>query len=198
MGNEDIKLIKELREKTGCGVMECKTAIREAAGDVSKAELILREKGLAGVQKKASRVTGEGVIHSYIHSNKKVGVLIEVNCETDFVARSDVFSEMVHDLAMQIAALSPLYISEEDVPGEDTERERELYRNMALKEGKPENVVDKIVDGKLKKYYEQFCLLHQPFVKDQDKKIIDLINGVIQKTGENISVKRFTRFQVGE
>ncbi len=194
----DAKQVKSLRDTTGAGIMDCKKALQEAGGDAEKALRILREKGLAEVKKRAGRATTEGVIDAYIHLNNRVGVLIEVNCETDFVARNEQFLSMVHDIAMHIAAASPLYISAEDIPEEVIASEKEIYRTQALNEGKPEKVVEKIVEGRLKKFYEQVCLLHQPFVKDQDITVGDLVTRVAANTGENISVRRFVRYQVGE
>ena len=190
--------VKELRETTGAGVMDCKQALQEAGGDVDKAMRILREKGLAGAQKKAGRTAADGVVDSYIHLNNRIGVLLEVNCETDFVARNEEFRSMVHDIAMHIAAAKPLYISPEDVPEEVLAEEREINRNRALKEGKPEKVVDKIVDGRMKKYFEEVCLLEQPFVKEPDITIDEMVKRTIAAVGENIVVRRFARFQVGE
>jgi elongation factor Ts len=190
--------VKELRENTGAGVMDCKQALQEAEGDVDKAMRILREKGLAGAQKKAGRIAADGIIDSYIHLNNRIGVLLEVNCETDFVARNEDFRTIVHDIAMHIAAAKPLYVSSEDVPEEVLAEEREINRNRALKEGKPEKVVDKIVDGRMKKYFEEVCLLDQPFVKDPEITIEEMVKRTIAAVGENIVVRRFARFQVGE
>lgn len=192
------KQVKELRESTGAGIMDCKQALQEAGGDVEKAVRILREKGLAGAQKKAGRSAADGIIDAYIHLNNRIGVLVEVNCETDFVARNETFRAMVHDIAMHIAAARPLYVSPEDIPAEVLEQEKEINRNRALKEGKPEKVVDKIVEGRLKKYYEEVCLLDQPFVKDPEITVGDLVKRTIAAVGENIVVRRFARFQVGE
>ena len=190
--------VKELRDSTGAGIMDCKKALQESEGDIEKALRILREKGLAGAQKKSGRVASDGIIDSYIHLNSRIGVLLEVNCETDFVARNETFRAMVHDVAMHIAASSPLYVSPEDIPEDVLEQEREINRNRALKEGKPEKVVDKIVEGRLKKYYEEICLLEQPFVKDPEISIAELVQRTIAAVGENIVVRRFARFQVGE
>ncbi|MBC7229163.1 MAG: translation elongation factor Ts [Actinobacteria bacterium] len=190
--------VKELRESTGAGIMDCKQALQEAGGDMEKAVRILREKGLAGAQKKAGRSAADGIVDAYIHLNNRIGVLLEVNCETDFVARNETFRAMVHDIAMHIAAANPLYVSPEDVPEELLDQEREINRSRALKEGKPEKVVDKIVEGRLKKYYEEVCLLEQPFVKDPEITIRELVQRTIAATGENIVVRRFVRFQVGE
>ena len=190
--------VKELREATGAGIMDCKSALQEAGGDVEKATRILREKGLAGAQKKAGRITADGIIDSYIHVNNRIGVLLEVNCETDFVARNETFRTMVHDIAMHIAASKPIFVSSEDVPETVLEEEREINRNRALKEGKPEKVVDKIVEGRIKKYFEEVCLLDQPFVKDPDITVGELVKQIIAAVGENVVVRRFVRFQVGE
>lgn len=190
--------VKDLRESTGAGIMDCKQALQEAEGDVDKATRLLREKGLAGAQKKAGRIAADGIIDAYIHLNNRIGVLLEVNCETDFVARNETFRAMVHDIAMHIAASKPLFVSSDDVPESVLEEEREINRNRALKEGKPEKVVDKIVDGRMQKYFEEFCLLDQPFVKDPDMTIGDLVKQTIAAVGENVVVRRFSRFQVGE
>jgi elongation factor Ts len=192
------QLIKELREKTGAGVMDCKSALKEAQGDSEQAILVLRKKGLAAAEKKAGRVTSEGLIHSYIHAGGKIGVLIEVNCETDFVARTSEFNEFVHNLAMHIAAAEPRYVSKEDVTEEDLSREREIYAEQAHETGKPEKVIEKIVDGKMSKYYSQVCLLDQPYIKDPDKTVETLIKEAIASFGENIRVNRFVRFRLGE
>lgn len=192
------QMVKELREKTGAGIMDCKKALAECGGDMEKATEALRKKGLATAAKKASRATNEGLIHAYIHMGGKIGVLIEVNCETDFVARTDEFKELVHNLAMQVAASAPLYVSKEDVPEEVLEKERKLYREQALEQGKPEKVVDRIVEGKLNKFYQEICLLEQPYIREPEKTISQLITEYIAKLGENIRVKRFTRYQLGE
>lgn len=192
------ELVKELREKSNAGMMDCKKALVESKGDIKKAEEILKEKGLAQASKKAFRATKEGIIDSYIHLGSRVGALVEVNCETDFVARNEMFKNLVHDILLHIAAAAPLYVSKEDVPGEVLDKEKELYRKQALNEGKPENILDKIAEGKLKKYYEENCLLEQPFVKDNDIKIGDLVKQNIAKIGENIVIKRFERYVLGE
>lgn len=191
-------LVKKLRKKSSAGMMDCKKALVESKGDMARAEEILKEKGLVKASKKASRAAKEGMIHSYIHPGSKVGVLLEVNCETDFVARNEMFKNLVHDIALHIAALAPLYISKEDVPKDVLDKERELYKKQALNEGKPENIVEKIAEGKLKKYYEENCLLEQLFVKDSDKNIGDLVKENIAKIGENIVIKRFVRYVVGQ
>jgi len=192
------ELVKELREKSNAGMMDCKKALVESKGDIKKAEEILNEKGLVQASKKAFRATKEGIIDSYIHLGSRIGVLVEVNCETDFVARNEMFKNLVHDILLHIAAAAPLYVSKEDVPGEVLDKEKELYRKQALNEGKPENILDKIAEGKLKKYYEENCLLEQPFVKDNDVNIGDLVKQNIAKIGENIVIKRFERYVLGE
>jgi len=193
-----VELVKELREKSSAGMMDCKKALVESNGDIKKAEEILKEKGLAKASKKASRATKEGTIDSYIHTGSKIGVMVEVNCETDFVARNEMFKNFVHDIALHITAAAPLYISKEDVPQEVLDKEKELYRKQALNEGKPEKIIDRIAEGKLKKYYEENCLLEQLFVKDNDVKIGDLLKQHIAKMGENIVIKRFERYILGE
>ncbi len=192
------KMVKELRDKTGAGMMDCKKALVETNGDMEKAVDLLRKKGLAAAAKRAGRETKEGIIGSYIHAGGKIGVLVEVNCETDFVARTDEFQELVKDLSLHITAAAPLYLSPEDVPEEVIEREKEIYRSQALEEGRPEKIIDKIVEGKLKKFYEEVCLLNQKFVKDPAKTVADRISETIAKLGENIKVSRFVRFQLGE
>lgn len=191
-------MVKELRDKTGAGMMECKKALVEAQGDMEKAIEIIRERGLAAAAKKASRVTAEGIVDAYIHMGGKIGVLVEVNCETDFVAKTEEFQALVKDIAMQIAAMNPKYVSREDVPAEVIEKEKEILRIQALNEGKPERVIDKIVDGRIGKFYQENCLLEQPFVKEQDMTVGQLLNDKIAKIGENISVRRFARFVLGE
>jgi len=190
--------VKELREKTGAGIMDCKKALSENDGDVEKAITFLREKGLAAAQKKASRVAADGLVLSYIHAGGKVGVLIEVNCETDFVAKTDGFSELVKDLALHVAALSPLYVRREEVPAELIEKEKEIYAAQARESGKPEQVIEKMVSGKLEKFFKEVCLLEQPFVKNPDQSVEKLIIEAVAKLGENITVRRFARFKVGE
>jgi elongation factor Ts len=189
-------LVKQLREKTNAGMMDCKKALVEAGGDLEKAEDILRKKGIASASKKASRSVKEGVVASYIHLQGKVGVLVEVNCETDFVAKNDIFREFVKDLTLHIAAAHPLYVVRDEVPEAVIEREREIYREQV--KGKPANVVDKIVDGKLEKFYGSVCLLDQAFIKNPDQTIKDLVASKIAGLGENIVVRRFARFAVGE
>ncbi|MCW3490858.1 translation elongation factor Ts [Dethiobacter alkaliphilus] len=191
-------VVKELRDKTGAGMMDCKKALNETNGDVEKAVEYLREKGLAAAAKKAGRIAAEGVVDAYIHMGGKIGVLVEVNCETDFVARTDDFREFVRDVAMQIAATNPQYLSREEVPEEMLEKEREILRAQALNEGKPEKVVEKIIAGRIEKYYAENCLLEQAFIRDTDKSITDLLKDKIAKIGENISIRRFTRYEMGE
>src|SRR4051812_24623770 len=192
------QLVKELREKTGAGMMDCKNALVEAKADMEQAIVILRKKGLASAQKKASRIAAEGMIGHYIHQGGKLGVLVEVNCETDFAARSDDFQNLVKDIAMHIAAQNPLYVKREDVPGEVLEKEREIYKDQARSSGKPANIIDKIAEGKLESYYEMACLYDQKFVKDPNMTVKELINQFVGKIGENIQVRRFSRFKTGE
>src|SRR4051794_6968898 len=192
----DPQLVKQLREKTNAGMMDCKRALTEAGGDLEKAETILRTKGIAGASKKSSRATKEGIVASYIHLQGKVGVLVEVNCETDFVAKNESFRAFVKDITLHIAAAHPLYVGREDVPAALIESEREIYK--AQVKGKPENVVDKIVDGKFDKFYGAVCLMEQGFIKDPDHTIKDLVATKISELGENIVIRRFTRYLVGE
>jgi elongation factor Ts len=192
------QMVKELRERTGAGMMDCKKALTETSGNMEQAIDTLRKKGLAAAAKKAGRVTAEGVVGSYIHGGGKIGVLVEVNCETDFVARTDQFQELVRDIAMHIAAAEPRFVSRDEVTPEVMERERAIFREQALESGKPANVVDRIVDGKIEKYYSEFVLLEQPFVKDPDKTIGQLVTEKVAKIGENIQVRRFARFKLGE
>jgi len=200
-----MELIKQLREMSGAGMMDCKNALVEAEGDLQKAFTILCEKGIAKAGKRAGRATGQGVVEAYLHNTgdgypPQVGVLVEVNCETDFVARTEAFQDLVKDLGMQVAAANPAYVAREDVPGEVVEKEREIYRGQLADQKKPVQVVDKIIEGKLEKFYTEQCLLEQPFIKDTTgkTKVRDLVDGVNAKTGERIAVKRFARFQVGE
>lgn len=192
------KLVKELRDKSGAGFMDCKRALVEADGDLAAAEINLRKRGVAIAQKKSGRAANEGVIGSYIHAGSKLGVLVEVNCESDFVARTDEFQGLVKDVAMQIAAADPRYITREQVPAEEVEKERQIQRDRALQEGKPERVIDKIVDGRMGKFYEEIVLVDQPFVKDPSTTVGQMIQGLIAKLGENMAVRRFQRFKVGE
>jgi len=198
MANISAAMVKQLREKTGAGMMDCKNALSEVEGDVEKAIELLRKKGLATAQKRAGRALSEGMIQSYIHMTGKLGVLVEVNCETDFVAKNKDFQEFTKNIAMHIAATNPLGITPQDISQEIIEKEKEIYRAQALDMGKPENVIDKIVEGKLNKFYEESCLLNQPYVRDTDISITDLLNQMIAKIGENISIKRFVRYQIGE
>src|SRR5437667_4501226 len=190
--------VKELREKTGAPMMDCKQALTEAKGDLEQAVVILRKKGVSVAAKKATRVTSEGAVTSYIHAGGKIGVLVEVNCESDFVARTDDFKELVHDIAMHIAASDPKFVRKEDVKPEDFAREKEIYLAQAMASGKPANIAEKMVEGKMAKFYEEVCLYEQPFIKDQTVSISQLIAAKIGKLGENISVRRFARFKVGE
>jgi elongation factor Ts len=190
--------VKELREKTGAPMGDCKNALVEAKGDVEAAIVVLRKKGVATAAKKATRTTSEGSVASYIHAGGKIGVLVEVNCESDFVARTDDFKSLVHDIAMHIAATDPRFIRKEDVTADALEKEKDIYREQAAKTGKPAPVVEKIVEGKMGKFYEEVCLYEQPFIKDQTITVSQLIATVIGKLGENISVKRFARFKVGD
>ncbi len=190
--------VKELREKTGAGIMDCKKALSECKGDMEAAVKYLREKGLAAAQKKAGRTTAEGIVYSYIHAGGKVGVLLELNCETDFVARTEDFRQLAKDLAMHVAAMNPRYVSREEVPQDVIEKEKEIYMNQARESGKPEQVIGKIAEGKLEKFFKEVCLLEQPFVKDTEKTVEKLITEAVAKLGENINVRRFVRFKVGE
>jgi elongation factor Ts len=192
------KLVKELRDRTGAGIMECKSALVEAKGNLPEAEIILRKRGIASAAKKATRSTRQGVIGSYIHPGSQLGVLVEVNCESDFVARTDDFQQLVKDLAMQIAAADPQFIRKEDVTPDALEKERDIQRGRALQEGKPEKMIDKIIEGRMNKYYEEVCLYEQPFIRENSTTVGDLIKTMIAKVGENISVSRFVRFKVGE
>src|SRR5579862_9029647 len=192
------QLVKQLRERTGAGMMECKAALKEAKGDIGEAEVVLRKKGIASASKKSGRSAKQGVIASYIHPGAQLGVMIEVNCESDFVARTDDFQELVHDLAMQVAAADPQFIRKEEVTQAALDKEKDIQRGRALAEGKPEKMVDKIVEGRMNKYYEEVCLYEQPFIKENTTSIADLIKTKIAKLGENISVSRFVRFKVGD
>jgi elongation factor Ts len=192
------EMIKELREKTQAGMLDCKKALIECGGDMEKAVDYLRKKGLAAANKREGRVAKEGIIASYIHNNNKLGVLLELNCETDFVARNQDFQDLAKDLCMQVAASNPLYVAPEDVPAEVLEREKEIYREQLKESGKPANVIEKIVEGKLTKFYSEVCLLEQEFIKDNKVIIKDLIKNKIATYGENITVGRFVRFQIGQ
>lgn len=191
-------MVKELRTRTGVGMMDCKKALTEANGDMEKAVDILREKGLSKAAKKAGRIAAEGIVGSYIHGNGRIGVLVEVNCETDFVAQIEGFHALVKDIAMQIAAANPLYVSREEVPADVISHEKEVYRQEALNEGKPEKIVDRMVEGRVEKYFKEVCLLDQPFIKDGDKTINDVVLEATVKMGEKVSIRRFTRYQLGE
>jgi elongation factor Ts len=190
--------VKELRNRTSAGMMDCKKALTEAAGDVDKAIEYLRVKGLSKAAKKAGRATAEGLVYSYIHPGNRIGVLVEVNCETDFVALTDEFQVFVRDIAMQVAATSPVGVSREDVPADVVEKEREVFRSQAIEEKKPEKVVEKIVDGRIEKFFTESCLLDQSFIKDNDKTVEDVVKEMIAKLGENIRIARFCRFQLGQ
>lgn len=196
--NIDAKTVMELREKTGAGIMDCKKALAEAGGDPEKAIEILRKKGAMAAAKKAGRSTKEGIIGHYVHFGGKIGVLVELNCETDFVANTQEFQDLAKDLAMQVASAQPLYVEMGDVPQEVLAKEKEIYRAQALGEGKPEKVLEQIVEGKLKKFYSQVCLMEQPFVKEDSITVRQRVEATVGKLGENIVVRRFVRFQVGE
>lgn len=191
------ELVKKLRERTGIGMMDCKHALDEANGDMELAVEILRKKGVAGAADRVDRATKEGMVASYIHPGDKLGVLIEVNCETDFVARTEAFRSMVRDLAMQVAATNPVAVKREHIPPEVLEREKDIYRTQSRNEGKPEKILDKIVEGRLEKFYQESCLLEQPFVKDSERTVGDLLSELTLKTGENINVSRFVRYRLG-
>lgn len=194
----DAKLVKELRAKSGAGMMDCKKALVETDGNIEDAMVYLREKGLAATNKKAGRVAAEGIVEAYIHMGGKIGVLVEINCETDFVAKNEGFKNFVKDVAMHIAAANPLYVTQEEVPMEEIEKEKEILRAQALNEGKPEKIVDKMVEGRVSKYLKEICLLEQPFVKNPDLTIEDLVKEQIMTIGENVKIRRFARFQMGE
>ena len=190
--------VKDLREKTGAGMMDCKNALVAADGDMEKAVKVLREKGLASAAKKAGRIAAEGVVESYIHMGGKIGVLVEVNCETDFVAKTPAFKALVKDIAMQIAASNPLFVDTDEVPEAEIDKEKEILRVQALNEGKPESIVDKMVDGRIKKYFKEVCLLEQPFIRDPDKTIRDIVTEKVAEIGEKIAIRRFARYEMGE
>lgn len=191
-------LVKELRTKTGAGMMDCKEALQASGGNMEKAIEYLRKKGMSAATKRSSKAAKEGMVASYIHMQGRIGVLVEVNCETDFVAKTDDFKTLAKDIAMHIAASNPTYLRSEDVPPAVLDKEKEIYRTQVLAEGKPEKVVERIIEGKLKKYYEEVCLLDQKFIRDQNITVGTLVNNMIAKTGENIIVRRFARFQLGE
>lgn len=199
-GNVQIELIQKLRDMSGAGVLDCRNALVESGGDLDKALQSLREKGVAKALKKAAREVKDGLIAAYIHQGNRIGVLLEVNCETDFVARTEEFKNLVKELGLQVAAASPQWINSEEVPKETLDKEREIYRKQIIQSGKPEKIADKIVQGKIEKYYTEVCLLEQPYIRDPQgkQKVKDLINAVIAKVGENITVRRFARFQLGE
>lgn len=190
--------VKELREKTGAGMMDCKKALIECNADMDKAIDFLREKGLAAAAKKEGRIAAEGIVEAYIHGGGRIGVLVEVNCETDFVTRGDEFRQFTKDIAMQIAASKPLYVNKEDVPADVIEHEKQILRAQALNEGKPEKIVDKMVEGRVEKYYKEVCLMEQPFIKDPDIMVKDLLMQKVAKIGEKISIRRFSRYEMGE
>src|SRR3979411_2655528 len=198
MANISAAQVKELREKTGAPMMDCKQALTEAKGDLDQAVVLLRKKGVSVAAKKATRATSEGSVGYYIHAGGKIGVLVEVNCESDFVARTDDFKELVHDIAMHIAASDPKFVRKEDVTVQDLEREKDIYRAQAAASGKPANIIEKMVTGRMEKFHEEVCLLEQPFIKDQTVSISQLIAAKIGKLGENIAVRRFARFKVGD
>lgn len=192
------QLVKELREETGAGMMDCKNALAKAEGDPEKAKKILREEGIAKAEKKTDRATKHGRVDSYIHMGGRIGVLIQVNCETDFVASNEEFTKLTKELAMQVAASSPDYVAPEDVPQDVIDAEKDILRNLTLKEGKPEKVVDKIVEGRISKFFERICLLEQPYIRDDKMKVKDLVTNAVAKIGENIKVVRFVRFSLGD
>src|ERR687891_410186 len=191
-------VVKELREKTGAGIMDCKRALAETEGNLEKAIDYLRQKGLAAAAKKADRIAADGAVGAYVHPGGKIGVLVEINCETDFVARTAEFQTLLKDMAMQIAAANPRYVRAEDVSADEMEREREIYRRQALESGKPEKVVERIIDGKMERYYSEICLLEQAFIKDPDRKVADIVNDAIARLKEKIEVRRFARYHLGE
>ncbi len=198
MSEVSATLVRELREKTGAGMLDCKKALSESSGDLEKAVVYLREKGLAAAQKKSTRAASQGLVGSYIHAGGKIGVLIEVNCETDFVARTPEFQELVKDLAMQVAAASPRFVRREEIPSETVEAERSIYRVQTESSGKPAQVIEKIVDGKIEKFFAESCLLEQAFIKDPNRNVGQLVTDAIARIGENIVVRRFARFQLGD
>lgn len=191
-------IVKQLREKTGAGFMDCKKALAETGGDVEKAIDYLRKRGVAAAAKKADRVVTDGAVGAYVHPGGKVGVLLEINCETDFVARNAEFQALLKDMAMQVAAANPRYVRREEVSAEESEREKSIYRQQALETGKPEKVIEKIIEGKMERFYSEVCLLEQPFIKDPDRKVSAVINDAIARLGENIQVRRFARYHLGE
>jgi len=194
----DAKTVKELRDKTGAGMMDCKNALKDSDGNIEKAIDYLRKTGIAKAEKKGSRDTKEGIIYSYIHAGGRLGVLIEVNCETDFVAKTDSFVELSHNLAMQIAATNPIALERESIPESVISREKEIYADQAKSSGKPENIIEKMVDGRMNKFFQENCLMEQAYIKDSEKKVLDLLTESIATLGENITISRYTRFAVGE
>jgi len=198
MATISAEMVKQLRDKTGSGIMDCKAALSECQGDIGKAIDFLRKKGLATAAKRAGRAMSEGIVQSYIHTGGRIGVLVEVNCETDFVAKTDDFKAFTKNIAMHIAATSPLGVKPEDIPEETVNKEKEIYRAQALESGKPEKILDKIAEGKLDKFFKEVCLLNQPYVRDPNITVADAINDVIAKVGENVTIRRFVRFQIGE
>lgn len=198
MANITAGMVKELREATGCGMMDCKKALQENDGDFEKAKDYLREKGLAAAAKRSGRITAEGLIESYIHGNGRIGVLLEINCETDFVAKTSEFKQFARDIAMQVAASSPEYVSRDEVPQDVIDREKKVLSAQAKNEGKPDKIIEKMVQGRIDKYFREICLLEQPFIKDTDITVQQLLTEKIAKTGENISIRRFVRFELGE
>ncbi len=194
----DASTVKELRERTGAGMMDCKKALVESNGDMEKAIEFLREKGLAAAAKKAGRIASEGIVDAYIHGGGRIGVLIEINAETDFVAKNEGFRAFVRDMAMQVAAANPLFVSRDQVDQNVIEKEKEIFRAQALNEGKPEKIIEKMVEGRIEKYYKEICLLEQPFIKDTDMTIQEVVTSMIAKIGENISIRRFVRYEMGE
>jgi elongation factor Ts len=197
MAEISASVVKELRDRTNAGMMDCKKALSETGGDIEKAIAWLRQKGLALAAKRAGRTTSEGTIQTYIHSNNKLGVMVEVNSETDFVAKTDQFIQFAKDIAMHIAATNPVCITKEEMPQDILEKEKEIYRNQALESGKPANIVEKMIEGRVEKFYKEACLMEQPFVKDPNLTIKDMLNDLIAKLGESISIRRYVRFQVG-
>lgn len=192
------KMVNELRQRTGAGIMDCKRALQETSGDLDKAVTYLREKGMASASKRSGRVAAEGQVEAYIHMGGRIGVLVEVNCETDFVARGEDFKNFCREVAMQVAAANPQYLSSDDVPAEVVEAEKQIYRKQAQESGKPEKILDKIAEGRLKKFYSEVCLLQQPYIREQKKTVDELRQELVAKTGENVVVRRFARFELGE
>ncbi len=191
-------MVKELRERTGAGMLDCKKALEKTGGDIEKAIDLLREKGLAAAAKKAGRITAEGMVGSYIHMGGRIGVLIEVNCETDFVAKTEGFKDFVKNMAMQVAASKPLYVSRDEVPGDVLEKEKQILRQQAINEGKPEKIADKMVEGRIEKFFKETCLLEQPYIRDPEVSVQQVLTETIAKIGENISIRRFVRYEMGE